>query len=102
MPSSFLTDFLQFITAIAMFYIKKTPGRLQDMSKADIKKIKAVAVELLRKVKDKIAELDHCWDKEGTRAEERGREEGKVCGGAPAGGNPRLDRAIISEYSSLI
>ena len=26
MPSSFLTDFLQFITAIAMFYIKKLLG----------------------------------------------------------------------------
>lgn len=41
----------------------------EGMSKADIRKIKAVAVELLMKVKDKIAELDHCWEKEETRAE---------------------------------
>ena len=34
MPSSFLTDFLQFITGIAMFYIKKTPGKLQEIRRA--------------------------------------------------------------------
>ena len=39
------------------------------LSKSDIKKIKDVAVELLKKVGDKIAEFDHCWDKEETRAE---------------------------------
>ena len=39
------------------------------LSKSDIKKIKEVAIDLLKKVREKIAELDHCWDKEETRAE---------------------------------
>ena len=41
----------------------------EGMSKTDIKKIKNVAVELLMKIKDKISQLDHCWEKEETRAE---------------------------------
>lgn len=40
-----------------------------DLSVADIKKLKAVAVDLLQKVKAKIAELDHWTDKQETRAE---------------------------------
>lgn len=40
-----------------------------DLSKNDIKKIKEVAVELLHKVKAKIAELDHWTDKQKTKAE---------------------------------
>lgn len=39
-----------------------------DLSKKDIKKIKDVAVELLQKVKAKIAELDHWTDKQETKA----------------------------------
>jgi len=39
-----------------------------DLSKADIKKIKEVAVSLLAKVKEKIAQLDHWTDKQETRA----------------------------------
>ena len=40
-----------------------------DLSPTDIKKLKAVAVDLLQKVKAKIAELDHWTDKQETKAE---------------------------------
>lgn len=39
-----------------------------DLPKSDIKKIKEVAVSLLQKIKDKIAELDHWTDKQETKA----------------------------------
>ena len=39
-----------------------------DLSKADIKKIKEVAVSLLAKIKEKISQLDHWTDKQETRA----------------------------------
>ncbi len=39
-----------------------------NLSKAEIKKIKEVAIELLQKVKAKIAELDHWTDKQETKA----------------------------------
>ena len=39
-----------------------------DLSKADIRKIKEVAVSLLAKVKEKIAQLDHWTDKQETKA----------------------------------
>ena len=39
-----------------------------DLSKADIKKIKEVAASLLKKIKNKIAELDHWTDKQETKA----------------------------------
>ena len=39
-----------------------------DLSKADIKKIKEVAVSLLAKVKEKISQLDHWTDKQETKA----------------------------------
>jgi type I restriction enzyme R subunit len=39
-----------------------------DLSKADIKKIKEVAASLLAKVKEKIAQLDHWRDKQETKA----------------------------------
>ena len=39
-----------------------------DLSKADIKKIKEVAVSLLTKVKEKISQLDHWTDKQETQA----------------------------------
>ena len=39
-----------------------------DLSKADIKKIKEVAISLLAKVKEKIAQLDHWTDKQETKA----------------------------------
>lgn len=40
----------------------------EDLSKADIKKIKSVAATLLQKVKTKIAEFDHWTDKQDTKA----------------------------------
>lgn len=40
----------------------------ENLSKEDIKKIKVVAVDLLSKVKAKIAELDHWTDKQETKA----------------------------------
>ncbi len=40
-----------------------------DLSATDIKKLKSVAVDLLQKVKSKIAELDHWTDKQETKAE---------------------------------
>ena len=39
-----------------------------DLSSSDIKKLKGIAVELLDKVKSKIAELDHWTDKQETKA----------------------------------
>lgn len=41
----------------------------ENLSKEDIKKIKKVAVDLLEKIKSKIAELDHWTDKQETKAE---------------------------------
>ena len=40
----------------------------ENLSKQDIQKIKQVAVDLLQKVKTKIAELDHWTDKQETKA----------------------------------
>ncbi len=40
----------------------------ESLSKQDIRKIKAVAVDLLAKIKAKIAELDHWTDKQETKA----------------------------------
>ena len=40
----------------------------EDLSKQDIKKIKQIAVDLLQKIKTKIAELDHWTDKQETKA----------------------------------
>lgn len=40
----------------------------ENLSKADIKAIKEVAVDLLKKIKDKIAELNHWTDKQETKA----------------------------------
>lgn len=39
-----------------------------DLSKSDIQKLKKVAVDLLQKVKAKIAELDHWTDKQETKS----------------------------------
>ena len=39
-----------------------------NLSKTDIKKIKKVSVDLLKKIKEKIAELDHWVDKQETKA----------------------------------
>ena len=41
----------------------------ENLSKQDIQKIKQVAVDLLSKIKGKIAELDHWTDKQETKAE---------------------------------
>ena len=38
-----------------------------DLSKAEIKKVKEVAATLIKKIKAKIAELDHWTDKQDTR-----------------------------------
>lgn len=40
-----------------------------DLSPNDIKKLKSVSTELLKKVKDRIAVLDHWTDKQETKAE---------------------------------
>ena len=40
----------------------------EDLSKSDIKKLKEVAADLLKKIKGKIAELDHWTDKQETKA----------------------------------
>ena len=40
-----------------------------NLNAQDIKKIKEVAKDLLKKIKDKIAELDHWTDKQETKAE---------------------------------
>lgn len=40
----------------------------EDLTKAEIKKIKEVATDLLQKIKAKIAELDHWTDKQETKA----------------------------------
>ena len=40
----------------------------EDLSKNDIKKLKAVAISLLQKIKRKISELDHWTDKQETKA----------------------------------
>ena len=39
-----------------------------DLSKGDIKKLKQVASTLLKKIKEKISELDHWTDKQETKA----------------------------------
>lgn len=40
----------------------------ENLSKQDIQKIKQVAVDLLAKVKEQIAKLDHWTDKQETKA----------------------------------
>jgi len=40
----------------------------ENLSKADIKKIKELAVDLLQKIKERIAQMDHWTDKDETRA----------------------------------
>ena len=40
----------------------------ENLSKQDVQKIKQVAVDLLQKVKTKIAELNHWTDKQETKA----------------------------------
>ncbi|MBQ9365231.1 MAG: DUF3387 domain-containing protein, partial [Schwartzia sp.] len=40
----------------------------ESLTKADIKKIKTLAVDLLQKVKERIAQMDHWREKEETRA----------------------------------
>ena len=42
---------------------------VQDLSKSDIKKLKEVSVELLAKIKEKLAAFDHPFDKPETRAD---------------------------------
>ena len=39
-----------------------------SLTKKDIEKIKALSVELLKKIKDRIAQMDHWTDKDETRA----------------------------------
>ena len=39
-----------------------------NLSKSDIEKIKKMSVELLRKIKERIAVMDHWTDKQETRA----------------------------------
>ena len=46
----------------------------EELSKQDINKINQVAVDLLQKVKAKIAELDHWTDKQETKSVLKGGE----------------------------
>ena len=41
----------------------------ESLTKSDIKKIKTLAIELLQKVKERIAQMDHWREKEETRAQ---------------------------------
>ena len=40
----------------------------QNLSKDDIKKLKAIAKDLLQKIKEQLAAMDHPFDKQETRA----------------------------------
>jgi len=40
----------------------------ENLSKEDIKKIKEMSIDLLQKIKDRIAQMDHWTDKQETRA----------------------------------
>lgn len=54
------------ISLTTLFRIAKVRD---DLSKNDIKKLKEVATTLLRKIKNRIAEIDHWTDKQETKAE---------------------------------
>ena len=69
-----------------------------DLSKTEIKKIKEVAASLLKKIKDKIAELDHWTDKQETRAAVDNLIRDTLWGELPE----CYDEVSISEYRRRI
>lgn len=69
-----------------------------DLSKSDIKKLKVVAAELLRKIKARIAELDHWTDKQETKAEIDNLIRDTLWTGLPE----CYDEESISEYRRRI
>lgn len=70
----------------------------ENLSKQDIQKIKAVAIDLLAKIKTKIAELDHWTDKQETRAIVEKLIRETLWSELPA----CYDNEIISEYRNRI
>lgn len=70
----------------------------ENLSKQDIQKIKAVAIDLLAKIKAKIAELDHWTDKQETRAIVENLIRETLWSELPA----CYDNEIISEYRNRI
>lgn len=70
----------------------------ENLSKHDIQKIKKVAVELLQKVKAKIAELDHWTDKQETKATIDNLIRDTLWKGLPE----CYDELCISEYRQRI
>ena len=70
----------------------------ENLSKQDIQKIKAVAIDLLAKIKAKIAELDHWTDKQETRAIVENLIRETLWSELPA----CYDNEIIAEYRNRI
>ena len=70
----------------------------EDLSKAEIRKVKAVAAELLRKIKVKIAEYDHWTDKQETKAAVDNLIRDTLWAELPA----CYDEASISQYRQQI
>lgn len=70
----------------------------ESLSKHDIQKIKAVAVDLLTKVRNRIAELDHWTDKQETKAAIDNLIRDTLWDGLPAG----YDEISISEHRQKI
>jgi type I restriction enzyme R subunit len=73
----------------------------KDLTKSDIKKLKEVSVELYHKIKEKLAELDHPFDKPETRAIIDVTIRGILWEGLPDSFLSRLDecRQHIFEYA---
>lgn len=70
----------------------------EKLSKTDIQKLKQVAVELLQKVKARIAELDHWTDKQETKADIDNLIRDTLWNGLPE----CYDELSISEYRQKI
>ena len=69
-----------------------------DLTKAEIKRIKEVAASLLRKIKAKISELDHWTDKQETKATVDNLIRDTLWAELPE----RYDEICISEYRQRI
>ncbi len=71
-----------------------------NLSKSDIDKIKKLAVELLQKIKERIAQMDHWTDKDETRATVRNLIRDTLYMSIPDSMFDRLDhyREVIYEH----
>ncbi len=69
-----------------------------DLSKSDIKKVKSLAVDLLQKIKTKIAELNQWTDKQGTKAEVQNLIRDTLWADLPE----CYDEESVSRYRQLI